>query len=80
MGMPLEMNTMIVTKGKEVRQQENFFQLIKDGYRLYPMHVPLEVRKTIEGELKGTAEIHRLEWRDQATIISYELKTLQSSN
>jgi len=80
MGMPLEVNTMIVTKGKEHRQQENFFQLIKEGYRLYPMHVPLEVRRTKNGELSGTAEIHRLEWRDHTTIISYELLTLQSSN
>lgn len=80
MGMPLEVNTMIVTKGKEHRQQENFFQLIKEGYRLYPMHVPLEVKRTKEGELSGTGQIHRLEWRDNATIISYELLTLQSSN
>ncbi len=80
MGMPLELNTMIVTKGKEHRQQENFFQLIKDGYRLYPMHVPLEVKRTIQGELSGTAEIYRVEWRDNSTIISYELISLQSSN
>ena len=80
MGMPLELNTMIVTKGKEHRQQENFFQLIKEGYRLYPMHVPLEVKRTIQGELGGTAEIYRVEWRDNSTIISYELISLQSSN
>lgn len=46
MGMPLELNTMIVTKGKEIRLEENLFLLEKEDYRLYPMNIPLEVRRT----------------------------------
>lgn len=45
MGMPVEFNTMIVTKGKETRIEENVFELMKEGYRIYPLNIPLEVRK-----------------------------------
>lgn len=48
--MPLEVNTMIVTKGKEKRISDNFFELEKLGYRIYPIDVPIAVRKTKEGE------------------------------
>ncbi|HCJ4337650.1 TPA: DUF2584 family protein, partial [Listeria innocua] len=40
MGMPLEVNTMIVTKGNEKRISDNFFELEKVGYRIYPIDVP----------------------------------------
>ena len=50
MGMPLELNTMIVTKGNELRIKENDFNLVKKDYRLYPLEIPLEVRKTIDSE------------------------------
>ncbi|EIQ1509794.1 TPA: DUF2584 family protein, partial [Listeria monocytogenes] len=55
MGMPLEVNTMIVTKGKEKRISDNFFELEKLGYRIYPIDVPIAVRKTKEGETLGEA-------------------------
>jgi len=80
MGMPLELNTMIVTKGKEQRVEENFFQLQKSEYRLYPMNIPLEVKKTITGELIGTATIEKLEWEDGKTTILYRLIALNSTN
>jgi len=80
MGMPLELNTMIVTKGKEQRVEENFFQLQKSEYRLYPMHIPLEVKKTIAGELIGTATIEKLEWHEGKTTILYRLIALNSTN
>lgn len=48
--MPLEVNTMIVTKGNEKRISDNFFELEKVGYRIYPIDVPIAVRKTKEGE------------------------------
>ncbi|MCE4051265.1 MULTISPECIES: DUF2584 domain-containing protein [Bacillaceae] len=80
MGMPLELNTMIVTKGNELRLEENWFQLEKEAYRLYPLHIPLEVRKTIKGELIGTASIEKLEWSDGKTKITYKLIALNSTN
>ncbi|MGP7818370.1 DUF2584 domain-containing protein [Niallia sp. 01092] len=80
MGMPLELNTMIVTKGKEQRVKDNFFILQKEEYRLYPMHIPVEVRKTKSGERIGTATIEKLEWENGKTTILYQLIALNSTN
>ncbi|WP_026693586.1 DUF2584 domain-containing protein [Peribacillus kribbensis] len=81
MGMPLELNTMIVTKGREQREQSNnSFKLEKEGYRLYPLDIPIEVRKTKEADTSGTAVIKKLEWENQSTVITYELVSLNSTN
>ncbi|HWO75697.1 MAG TPA: DUF2584 domain-containing protein [Bacillus sp. (in: firmicutes)] len=80
MGMPLEMQTLIVTNGKEKRLQDNTFELIKEGYRLYPMHIPIEVRRKKESEPSGTAVIDSLKWEDKKTVIIYRLETLYSVN
>ncbi len=80
MGMPLEMQTMIITKGKEKRIVENTFTLIKKGYRLYPLEVPMEVKKTIQSEKSGQALIKRLGWEAGNTEITYELISLNSTN
>lgn len=80
MGMPLELNTMIVTKGKEKRVEENVFVLEKDGYRLYPLDIPLEVRKTKKGEGTGTALIRKIELSSEKTVLEYELISLNSTN
>ena len=80
MGVPFELNTMIVTKEKETRKEENIFQLIKDGYRLYPIDIPLEVRKTIDSDTSGTAVIRRVEWENGKTFITYHLISLNSTN
>ncbi|MGM9929961.1 MAG: DUF2584 domain-containing protein [Bacillus sp. (in: firmicutes)] len=80
MGMPLELNTMIVTKGKEERIANNDFKLTKKGYRLYPLEIPLEVRKTMEGELTGTGIIKKVVWENGKTKITYELISLTSVN
>jgi hypothetical protein len=80
MGMPFELNTMIVTKGLEKRETENIFTLEKDGYRFYPIDIPLEVRKSKESETSGTAMIKRVELADQKTVITYELVSLNSTN
>ncbi len=80
MGMGLELNTMIVTKGNEQREEENVFTLVKDSYRLYPMHVPIEVRRTKESEHNGYAKIEKLQWENDQTIITYRLVALNSTN
>ena len=52
MGMPLELNTMIVTKGKEKRlANSNDFTLTKGGYRIYPLNIPISVQKTKNGDM-----------------------------
>ncbi|MFC3884742.1 DUF2584 domain-containing protein [Bacillus songklensis] len=80
MGMPLELNTMIVTKGKETRLQDNLFSLEKEGYRLYPLDIPIEIRKTKTGENNGTALIRKVELSNDKTVITYELVSLNSTN
>ncbi|WP_210364827.1 DUF2584 domain-containing protein [Bacillus sp. REN3] len=80
MGMPLELNTMIVTKGRENRLEDNYFFLQKEGYRLYPIDIPLEVKKTIHGDLIGTGVIKKVEWTENMTSITYQLVSLNSTN
>lgn len=80
MGMPLELNTLIVTKGREKRIEENLFVLEKEGYRLYPIDIPVEVKKTLENETNGSAVIKKVEWQNQQTTITYQLISLNSTN
>ncbi|CAM3539658.1 DUF2584 domain-containing protein [Cytobacillus oceanisediminis] len=80
MGMPLELNTMIVTKGREKRLDENYFSLVKEGYRLYPLDIPVEVKRTIDGDLNGTGIIKKVEWENNQTVIMYQLVALNSTN
>ncbi|KAB7705842.1 DUF2584 family protein [Bacillus aerolatus] len=80
MGMPLELNTIIVTKGKEQRQKENLFSLKKAGYRLYPLDIPIHVYKTKDGDICGTAVIEKVEWEKDETKITYRLTSLNSIN
>jgi hypothetical protein len=80
MGMPFEMNTMIVTKGREKRLEENLFSLQKEGYRLYPINIPIEVKKTIESDTSGTGIIQRVEWQGNTTVVTYQLVSLNSTN
>jgi hypothetical protein len=78
--MPLELNTMIVTKGNEKRVGENDFVLEKKDYRLYPLEIPIEVKKTIDSESTAMAVIKKLEWENNLTTITYQLISLHSTN
>ncbi|WP_462411245.1 DUF2584 domain-containing protein [Neobacillus sp. Marseille-QA0830] len=80
MGMPLELNTLIVTKGNEYRIEENTFQLVKQGYRLYPIEIPVEVRKTLDGNSNGMAIIKKVVWENNTTTVTYQLVSLNSTN
>ncbi|MBS4195104.1 DUF2584 domain-containing protein [Lederbergia citri] len=80
MGMPFELNTMIVTKGREKREKDNMFTLEKNGYRLYPIDIPLEVRHSIKSDYRATAIIKKVEWENEMTKILYQLTALHSSN
>ncbi|MEK4028390.1 DUF2584 domain-containing protein [Pseudobacillus sp. FSL P4-0506] len=80
MGMPMELNTMIVTKGKEHRKEENLFSLKKEGYRLYPIDIPIHVYKTRDGDITGTAIIEKIEWQKDHTEVTYRLISLNSTN
>ncbi|WP_419882024.1 DUF2584 domain-containing protein [Peribacillus sp. B-H-3] len=80
MGMPMELNTMIVTKGREIRKEENMFSLVKEGYRLYPIDIPIEVKKTIQSDSSGIGIIKKVTWENEQTAITYRLVSLNSTN
>ena len=80
MGMSLEMNTMIVTKGRELRIEEYLFELVNEGYRLYPIEIPIEVKKTMDCDSSGTALIKKVEWQKSTTTITYQLVSLNTTN
>jgi hypothetical protein len=80
MGMPLEVNTMIVTKGNELRIEENLFELTKKGYRLYPIDIPLEVKKLMNSDTSGQALIKKVVLENETTTITYQLISLNSTN
>lgn len=80
MGMPLELITKIVTDGKALRIQENTFELAKNGYRLYPLDVVLEVRKAEDGDVTAQAIIKKITWENNKTTLTYELTSLHSPN
>ena len=73
MGMPLELNTMVVTKENEKRIEGNHFLLVKKDYRLYPIDIPIEVRKTKDSEIEAMAVIKKLEWENGYTTITYQV-------
>lgn len=71
---------MIVTKGREKRVEENVFLLEKEGYRLYPIEIPIDVRKTMDSDSSGTAVIKKVELQNNSTTITYQLISLNSTN
>ncbi|WP_338472013.1 DUF2584 domain-containing protein [Niallia sp. XMNu-256] len=73
MGMPLELNTMIVTKGKEDKVGDNEYVLKKQDYRLYPLDIPIEIKKTIDSEKSAKAMIKKVVWENNITTITYQL-------
>ncbi|MCA1056811.1 DUF2584 domain-containing protein [Rossellomorea aquimaris] len=80
MGMGLELNTLLVTKGKEIRVDDNLFQLEKEGYRLYPIHTPIEVKTTKKSPSRGYAKIEKIQWHEDKTTIFYQLISLNTTN
>lgn len=65
---------------KRTARPRQFVRAEKDGYRLYPLDVPLEVRRTLQSEASGIAVVKKLEWEDNRTTVTYELVSLYSTN
>jgi len=80
MGMAMEVQTMIVTNGKEERVDNQLLKLVKTGYRLYPMDIPLTVTATLKSEHRKEAKVKKVEWENGQTTIYYEVTALYSSN
>lgn len=80
MGMPFEMNWLIVTKNKAKRLEENIFHLEKEGYRIYPLGLSIDVAKTKLDKPYGSATIKKMTWENGNTYIYYELLSLNNTN
>ncbi|WAA11785.1 DUF2584 family protein [Fervidibacillus halotolerans] len=80
MAMPFELEIEIVTEGKEKRLNDNNFQLLKEGYHLYPLNTPLKVKRFLDHNPVGEGVIYKMELSDGITTIQYKLTTLHTTN
>lgn len=78
MGMPLEMNWMIVTKSDEIKIGDNKYELTKDEYRLYPMEFPIEIRRQKFGPIVAFGRIVSMKWENNQTTIEYIVDSLKT--
>lgn len=80
MGTPVELNMVIITEGIEKRLNDNSFLLQLNGYKLYPMDTPIELRQFSNNNKRGTAVIQKLEWGNNKTTLVYKLISLHTIN
>ncbi|MCM3477501.1 DUF2584 family protein [Caldifermentibacillus hisashii] len=80
MGMPVQLESVIVITGKETRLKENYFQIVKEGYHLFPLDTSLIVKRMEDDEIIGSGVINKLEWSEGKTTIIYRLTALKTIN
>ncbi|WP_347860515.1 DUF2584 family protein [Salimicrobium sp. PL1-032A] len=82
MATPFSMRWVLVTEGKERRldPNDNLFEVVFDGYHLFPMNEHLEVRRHEKSDQIGTADIEQLSLKDGKTLCHYRLVSLYSVN
>lgn len=80
MAMSIQIESFINTYGKEKRTEENNFELILDGYHLYPMDVPIYVKRRESDTPVGEGIIKSLLLSEGKTKIVYTLTALKSIN
>lgn len=80
MGMSFQLEVEVLTNGEEKRVGENQFCLIKKGYHLYPLDVPIVVKRSHEDVPIGEGIIERLELGEKKTTIHYRLLKLNTTN
>lgn len=80
MGMSLQLEIAVLTNGEEKRIGENQFCLIKTGYHLYPLDVPILIKRTEDEVPIGEGIIERIELGDEKTTIYYRLLKLNTTN
>ncbi|WP_252311251.1 DUF2584 family protein [Sinobaca sp. H24] len=80
MGFKMEMNWEIITHKQAERLDERKFELIKDGYQMYPMDTALPIHTYEDKEAFGKAVIVKVEWGSGRTTMYYELVSLASVN
>ncbi|WP_018922837.1 DUF2584 family protein [Salsuginibacillus kocurii] len=70
----------IITNYKEVNKDENTYLLIEDGYGIYPLDEEIRVKKTKEDRPHAIGIIHKLEWENKRTILTFSLTKLIGVN
>ncbi|ARI77318.1 DUF2584 family protein [Halobacillus mangrovi] len=82
MSTPFTMEWLIITEGREKRVNEgdNLFEIAYEGYKLFPINEPLEIRKHFSSKVIGSCVIEELILKNQATHCKYRLISLNSVN
>lgn len=78
--MSIQIESLIQTRGKEKRTEDNNFELVLDGYHLYPMDVPIPVKRGEADVPLGEAVIKSLLFSQGKTKIIYTLTALKNIN
>jgi hypothetical protein len=79
MGMPCQVNSILkLTRGKDFPEPlvlDVPFQVIKQGYRIIPLDVPLSL---VDDQWLAHADvvIHQLIWQNSTTTISFTIQRL----
>ncbi|MFC0187283.1 DUF2584 family protein [Fictibacillus aquaticus] len=80
MPMPLTLQGTIVTNGKEKRLAGNLFELELEGYHLFQLDAPVNVRKSEKSGEAGTAIVRELTFKNSKTTLVYDLESLHGVN
>ncbi|WP_181348397.1 DUF2584 family protein [Thalassobacillus sp. CUG 92003] len=82
MSTPLSMEWKLITEGKEkrVNAEENIFEIVFDGYKIFPMEETIEIKRHIKSDQIGSGQIVELWLKNNQTVCRYQLVSLYSVN
>ncbi|ASF39625.1 MULTISPECIES: DUF2584 domain-containing protein [Halobacillus] len=82
MATPLSMEWILITNGKEQRlnDEDNLFEIVFEGYRIFPLNEKLEIKRTLKSEQLGAGIIEELTFKNHFTYCKYRLVSLHSVN
>ncbi|WP_173916356.1 DUF2584 family protein [Halobacillus sp. Marseille-Q1614] len=82
MATPLSMEWTIITDGKEKRvfPNDNLFEIIFEGYKIFPLNERIEIKRNIRSDQIGAGRIEELVLKENTTICKYRLISLHSVN
>ncbi|MCP8616097.1 DUF2584 family protein [Salirhabdus salicampi] len=82
MSIPLTVEWRIITRGREqrVNQEDNTFEIVFDGYKLFPLDEPIDIMRHEDSDQIGTAKVKKLAMAEQKTVCTYQLVSLYSVN
>lgn len=78
--MNLNVQSTLVTEGKEERLSGNCFRMMQDGYTLYPINTLIDLKRTERTAPIARIIIEEIQWKNNQTVITYEIQSLVSVN